>query len=477
VTPPLKLVAPLPRSDEEPASPSRRPDFRVIATPPRRRIDWRLAVFYWLCGGAGILLALLVLAQGARAQSVRLPGAGGRLETVETRRFTESDRGIRPGEYVSERDLARILRGTWRYDGAARTLAITAEQKTATFMPGADRFVIAKPSMTQVAGRLPRSPVRRQGVTWFERSAAQAFLKQFHAAAFRPLGAAIAAVIPNPFKPDSVPARPMGPGESTAWPAPVAAAPRPTAPPPPAVSTGRVAPFIRNIVIDAGHGAHDAGAVGPGGTREKDVNLDVALKLERALASRVAGRLHQTRRDDTFLELRQRVDVAKRQKADLFISIHANSSGSRNRHLASGVEVYFFSSPSDEDARLAERIEGGPFDPRAEGIDPVLWDLMLAGNVVESHKLAEAVIARLPRAAGLPNRGVKSARFYVMYYGVISNFPSILIELGFLSNPDEEKKLADPEWRTTAAEAIADAVTDYLRDLERRYPGGRGWIR
>lgn len=480
MTPPLKLVAPLPRSEEKPASARPRPDFKVIATPPRRPIDWRMAVFYWLCGGAGILLALLVLAQAARAQPLRLPGAGGRLETVETRRFTEADRGIKPGEYVSERELARILRGTWRHDGAARTLTITAERKTATFMPGADRFVIAKAGMTRVAGRLSRPPVRRHGITWFERAAAQTFLRQFHAAAFRPLGAALAAALPNPFRPDSVPAHPLAPGESTAWPAPAPPAPpvRETAPPPaPSVSTGRVAPFIRNIVIDAGHGGRDPGAIGPGGTREKDIVLDVALRLEAALAPRVAGRIHQTRRDDTFLELRQRVDVARRRKADLFISIHANSSGAPNRHLATGFEVFFFSSPSDEDARLVERIEGGPFDPRAEGIDPILWDLMLAGNVVESHKLAKTVQARLPEAIGLRDRGVKSARFYVLYYGVLSNFPSILVELGFLSNPDEERKLADPEWRATAAAALAESVTEYLRDLELRYPGGLGWTR
>jgi N-acetylmuramoyl-L-alanine amidase len=102
---------------------------------------------------------------------------------------------------------------------------------------------------------------------------------------------------------------------------------------------------------------------------------------------------------------------------------------------------------------------------------------MLAGNVVESHKLAEMVSKVLPGAVGLPNRGVKSARFYVMYYGVMSNFPSILVELGYLSNPEEEAKLGNPEWRQKAASAIADAVVQYLEDLERRYPEGRGWSR
>jgi N-acetylmuramoyl-L-alanine amidase len=428
-----------------------------------------------------------------------MTGSGGRVETVTTVRF--APRGAPEGEYVSAQEIARILRGTATWDGAARMLTISGDGKKAILLVGGDRFVVSKPNAAQVAGRLRSGPVRHRGATWLEKAAAQSFLRQFHAAAFRSLPAALIGGLPIPLKPvpqsetrvasspsattavSAVPpisgrpigARPETGAPSTGSTAGVAASPAAAASAP--ESGRRVAPFIRNIVIDAGHGDHDAGAIGPNGVREKDVNLDVALKLSAALGPRVGGRLTLTRRDDTFLSLKDRVAVAKRVRADLFISVHSNSVGGANRHRASGTEVYFFSTPSDDDARLAERLEGGPFDPNAEGIDPVLWDLMLAGNVVESHKLAEMVSKVLPGAVGLPNRGVKSARFYVMYYGVMSNFPSILVELGYLSNPTEEAKLGNPEWREKAANAIADAVVSYLVDLERRYPGGRGWSR
>jgi len=345
------------------------------------------------------------------------------------------------GQQIKLSDLSKILGGSFTYDPVAGKAVLKAEGKEAILMEGSSRFVVSKSGFRTVSGLLPDTPVRARAQLFLTVPSARAFLKQFHAAASRPFPTSL--LEPLPIKPS--------------------------------VRDTGIAPFIRNIVIDAGHGDHDAGAIGPGGLREKDINLDVACKLADALGARVAGRVSLTRNDDRFLALSERVNVAKRVKADLFISVHTNSAPRSSGRTASGTEVYFFSSPSDEDARRAERLHGGPFDPRSVGVDPVLFDLMLAGNVIESNKLAEYVVSTLPRKVGLPNRGVKSARFYVMYYGVMSNIPSILIELGFVSNPTEEVKLGNPEWRTKAAEGIAEATVAYLKDLERRYPDGRGW--
>ncbi len=445
-----------------------RPRLRIVparANPGITRDFVMRALLYWFFGGIGIGIAVLILAQGAGAETIKLPGANGVLTPVPV----VSIKGAQAGDYVDAREVARILRGTYQYNPATRIFVIDAQGRKTSFLVGSERFLIRKTGVAPVAGRVTKPPIRNRGRTLMPRTSASSFLKQFNKAAMKTIPSNLLENLPIPIKPDTRATSPVPAPSTNATPVttPVAIVP----------GNARVAPFIRNIVIDAGHGDQDAGAVGPGGTKEKDVNLDVAVKLADFLSARTAGKVTLTRKDDTFLSLKERVDRAKGVHADLFISVHTNSSGGRNRRLATGSEVYFFSSPSDEDARRAEKLEGGPFDPKAEGIDPVLWDLMLAGNVVESHKLAEAVSARLPKAVGLPNRGVRSARFYVMYYGVMSNIPSILVELGFVSNPDEEQKLADPEWRTKAAEAIAGATVEYLKDLERRYPGGKGWVR
>lgn len=247
----------------------------------------------------------------------------------------------------------------------------------------------------------------------------------------------------------------------------------------------RVAPrswkAIRNIVIDPGHGGHDAGAIGPRGLREKDVVLDISRRVTDLLRAHGGQQaVHMTRSEDVFIPLPGRVEIAKQRNADLFVSIHINSMPrrrrSRRRVPATGTEVYYFSDPSDADAARVAASEG-EFDVSQSSMNPVLFDLLLQGNVIESSALARAVHARLPGAIGLPPRGVKTARFYVLHYGVVSNIPSILIEVGFVSNPAEEAKLRDPAFRQRAAESIAESLVSFGRDLETRYPDGRGWRR
>lgn len=250
---------------------------------------------------------------------------------------------------------------------------------------------------------------------------------------------------------------------------------------PPARAPAGPAPFIRTIVIDAGHGGDDLGAVsrprrGHRRVLEKDVNLAIALRLAKELGARHGARIVLTRDRDVFVPLPDRVRIAREADADLFISIHGNAVRGRRAYTASGTEVYFFGRPTDEDAALLAEAEGA-FEVEKSEIDPVLWDLMLAGNVIESNALAREVAARLPASIGIPNRGVKSARFYVLHYGVVSNIPSILVEVGFISNPTEASLLGRDQTQAKAAEAIADAVLRYLEALERRHPGGKGWRR
>lgn len=255
------------------------------------------------------------------------------------------------------------------------------------------------------------------------------------------------------------------------------------APPPPAArNTARetareeTAPWdvVRVIVIDPGHGGKDGGAKGPSGLMEKDVVLDISRRAAEVLrARRRAREVHLTRDEDVFVPLPRRVEIARQKQADLFVSIHANAN---RRRSAGGAEVYFFNDPSDEDAaRLAEA--EGKFEMEDVNVNPVLFDLMIQGNVVESSGLAREIQWRLPRALGVADRGVKSARFYVLHYGVVANIPSVLVETAFISNPDEERLLADAEARQRAAEAIAEAIVSYAEELEARYPGGEGWRR
>lgn len=441
------------------------------------------AIRYWVLGLLGIgaavfIMTLAVQAEQARPEVVRVTGANGRPLNLPVTAVQGVGR-------VKATDVARALGATIRYDPSARQMVFTLTDRTVAVSIGSVRFAVRRAGAEPVLGRLASVPVRVRGGSWFDARSVLGFLRQVRQARLNPAvggNVGVAAGSPSPPVSERVAdgetadrvVTPVGEDAGDAVGDAAEQSPERSSQTRPSRD---VASFIRNIVIDAGHGDHDAGAIGPGGTREKNVNLGVALKLERLLKASLSARITMTRRDDTFLSLRERVGVARRVKADLFIAIHANSSAARNRNLLSGTEVYFFSSPSDNDARLAERMEGGPFDPQAEGIDPVLWDLMLAGNVVESHRLAGTIMRAMPGHTGLVARGVKSARFYVMYYSVMSNVPAILIELGFMSNPQEEAKLNDAVWQQKAAEGIAAGVQVYLDDLERRYPGGRGWTR
>ncbi len=192
------------------------------------------------------------------------------------------------------------------------------------------------------------------------------------------------------------------------------------------------------VVIDAGHGAHDSGAVGPYG-REKDYTLDTSARLSRALQAR-GFKTVMTRSDDTFLTLGQRVDFANRIKNAIFISIHYNSSGAK---ASNGIETYALAPQGTSSTN-----GGGP------------WSSQLTGNVrdAENIALATAIHAHVISDLKTFDRGIKRARFNVLR-GI--NKPGILFEGGFVTSPTEGKAINDEAYRERLANSIAEAVVRF----------------
>ncbi|PYM47947.1 MAG: N-acetylmuramoyl-L-alanine amidase, partial [Candidatus Rokuibacteriota bacterium] len=227
---------------------------------------------------------------------------------------------------------------------------------------------------------------------------------------------------------------------------------------------------LRLIVLDAGHGGHDPGATGPGGVREKDVVLDVTTRVARLVEEGLGVKVALSRSTDVFVPLRERTNFANKQRADLFVSIHANA---HPRAVSEGVEVYFLSSEaSDADARqvaAAEngviQLEGAVSRQKSELLKSILWDLAQSEFQQESSFLAETVLDSTTRSLRLVNRGVKQAGFYVLGGAAM---PAILIEIGFLTNPREERKLASPEHREALAKAIYAGLAEYKRRYDQR---------
>jgi N-acetylmuramoyl-L-alanine amidase len=216
------------------------------------------------------------------------------------------------------------------------------------------------------------------------------------------------------------------------------------------------------IVIDPGHGGDEDGAIGPGGTKEKDVTLAIAKRLANELRSKLGARVYLTRTRDTTMTLEQRNQVAVRKKADLFISIHANAS--RDRSI-SGIETYFLNNASDEAAaRLAAR-ENRNAGKKLTEVEHILSTMLQNYDAAESMELAKNVHGRLAKKVTrkhgrIKDRGVRSALFYVL---VGAKCPAILVETAFISNPKEEKLLKNRKYQRNVADAIADGVKGYLK--------------
>lgn len=219
------------------------------------------------------------------------------------------------------------------------------------------------------------------------------------------------------------------------------------------------------IVIDAGHGGHDTGALGTGIT-EAAVALDIALRLERLLAKEPGVEVILTRRTDVFIPLQERGEIANREAADLFVSIHANAS--RNR-AATGVETYLLNFATSSDAAAVAARENSSSALTMSRLDDLVKKIALGNKVNESRDLASYVqnslVKRLrPVNKGLRDLGVKQAPFVVL---VGAAMPSILVEVSFISNRTEGRLLATPAYRQRVAEGILDGVRRYLGSLKK----------
>ncbi|HEX4826055.1 MAG TPA: N-acetylmuramoyl-L-alanine amidase [Candidatus Polarisedimenticolaceae bacterium] len=225
------------------------------------------------------------------------------------------------------------------------------------------------------------------------------------------------------------------------------------------------------VVIDPGHGGVETGAVGPGGLQEKDVTLDLARRL-KDLLQKQGVTVVLTRDDDRVLPLDDRTAIANQNRAELFLSLHLNAS---KRKAAVGAETYFLApSASDADAKSSAAAENAspsagdatPATPATRdtgaGLDLILWDLAQNSHLAESSKLAEAVQRSLNTLTGVKDRGVRQAPFRVL---MGATMPAILVESGFISNPDEESRLKDDAYRDKIAQAVAGAVAEFRQQL------------
>jgi N-acetylmuramoyl-L-alanine amidase len=237
---------------------------------------------------------------------------------------------------------------------------------------------------------------------------------------------------------------------------------------------------IDTVVIDPGHGGKDPGALGPKGTREKDIVLDIALELRKIAEKQKDFKVVLTRSDDRFITLQNRASMATKANGKLFISIHANAAKSRS---VSGLEVYFLSEAKEESAkRVAERenasvaFEDNPgyyaklASQFNENVPKELREIQgdMAYNVflTESQNMCSILLDSACSATGQGIRGVKQAPFYVML-GTQAAMPSVLFEIGFISNQEEEKLLRRASHRKRLAESIYDSILTFKKLAEK----------
>ena len=220
------------------------------------------------------------------------------------------------------------------------------------------------------------------------------------------------------------------------------------------------------VVVDAGHGGTETGAIGPAGLQEKDATLQIARRLAGTLPRLFSCRVILTRDSDSVISLDDRTAVANHEHADLFLSIHANSSRATGAH---GSETYYLSlEASDRLAQdVASRENAPPPAPggdaaasaRSPVLDFILWDLAQSAHLKDSSELADAIQKELNGVSGTDNRGIKQAPFRVL---VGATMPAVLVEAAFISNADEEKKLASPVFQQSVADAVGRAIAGYF---------------
>ncbi len=218
---------------------------------------------------------------------------------------------------------------------------------------------------------------------------------------------------------------------------------------------------VQTVVIDPGHGGHDMGAVSAGGILEKDVNLAVARELRSYLQRESNLKVVLTRDRDEYLGLAERAELANTGGGDLFLSLHCNSWFNDGAH---GLETYFLSPARSDWARSVEAAENqaGGLDV-ADDVEFIIWELVQNRFISSSSTLAESIQAKVAGSLGLTDRGVRQAGFRVL---VGAYMPAVLIEMGFLSHPEEERQLGDRGYQRRLAEALGRAVLDFRAEMD-----------
>jgi N-acetylmuramoyl-L-alanine amidase len=221
---------------------------------------------------------------------------------------------------------------------------------------------------------------------------------------------------------------------------------------------------IGKIVIDPGHGGHDTGTIGPNGLEEKDLVLEVSRRLGTLLQTRLGAEVIFTRRDDTFIPLETRTAIANQEGADLFVSVHANSSHDPD---ARGVETYYLNFTSSPDALEVAARENAVSEESIHELQDLVKKIALKEKIDESQEFASDVQNSLhsglaAKNPGVRDRGVKKAPFIVL---IGANMPSILAEISFVSNPGDERRLATSEYRQKIAESLYRGIAKYVSGL------------
>ncbi|MEA3507181.1 MAG: N-acetylmuramoyl-L-alanine amidase, partial [Elusimicrobiota bacterium] len=218
---------------------------------------------------------------------------------------------------------------------------------------------------------------------------------------------------------------------------------------------------IKLVVLDPGHGGKDPGAIGPRGTKEKDVVLEITKKAAAYIKKELKARVILTRTGDYFVPLSDRIEIANEKEADIFVSIHANASFNPE---SEGFEIYFLSnSASDREAQAVANMENSVVameekTPNMSTVNSILWSLTMNQFLNESSELCSFINDDVIRSTGLTERGVKQAGFYVMKG---ARMPAVLVETAFLSNKREEKLLNDSGFQDKMARSISRALKEY----------------
>jgi N-acetylmuramoyl-L-alanine amidase len=221
---------------------------------------------------------------------------------------------------------------------------------------------------------------------------------------------------------------------------------------------------IQTIVIDPGHGGGDPGCMGKGGLKEKDVALDVSLALKKLLGSKKDLEVILTRETDIFVPLENRTVIANQKRADIFLSIHANSNFNKKRR---GVETFYLNFSPDPQVNETAALENATSTKNISEMRETLKKIVQNSKIVESKELAENIQKNLVKCLSkndeeIKNLGVKGGPFWVLIGG---EMPSVLIEISHLSNSKDATKMRDPFYRQQIAQGIYEGIMEYIQSL------------